>query len=52
MIGLLAPHGFGLVQILLICVPATLLATLIAAFVHYLSFGPKVPPEGIEDKKT
>jgi anaerobic C4-dicarboxylate transporter DcuA len=34
MIGLLAPHGYGLVQILLICVPATLLATLIAAFVQ------------------
>jgi hypothetical protein len=32
MIGLLAPHGYGLVQILLICVPSTLLAVLIAAF--------------------
>ena len=32
MIGLLATHGFGLVQILLICVPSTLLAVLIAAF--------------------
>jgi anaerobic C4-dicarboxylate transporter DcuA len=34
MIGLLATHGFGLVQILLICVPSTLLAVLIAAFVQ------------------
>lgn len=34
MIGLLAAHGIGLVQILLICVPATLLAVLIAAFVQ------------------
>ncbi|MES2476992.1 MAG: anaerobic C4-dicarboxylate transporter [Verrucomicrobiota bacterium] len=34
MIGLLAPHGYGLVQILLICVPSTLLAVLIAAFVQ------------------
>src|ERR1041385_7243735 len=34
MIGLLASHGFGLVQILLICVPSTLLAVLIAAFVQ------------------
>jgi anaerobic C4-dicarboxylate transporter DcuA len=32
MIGLLAPHHVGLVQILLICVPSTLLAVLIAAF--------------------
>ncbi len=32
MIGLLAGHGYGLVQILLICVPSTLLAVLIAAF--------------------
>lgn len=32
MIGLLASHGVGLVQILLICVPSTLLAVLIAAF--------------------
>jgi anaerobic C4-dicarboxylate transporter DcuA len=32
MIGLLATHGYGLVQILLICVPSTLLAVLIAAF--------------------
>jgi len=31
MIGLLASHGIGLVQILLICVPSTLLAVLIAA---------------------
>ncbi len=34
MIGLLAPHHVGLVQILLICVPSTLLAVLIAAFVQ------------------
>jgi anaerobic C4-dicarboxylate transporter DcuA len=34
MIGLLSTHGFGLIQILLICVPATLLAVLIAAFVQ------------------
>ncbi|MEZ0276799.1 MAG: anaerobic C4-dicarboxylate transporter family protein [Roseimicrobium sp.] len=34
MIGLMATHGFGLVQILLICVPSTLLAVLIAAFVQ------------------
>ena len=34
MIGLLAPHHIGLVQILLICVPATLLAVLVAAFVQ------------------
>ena len=32
MIGLLATHGIGLVQILFICVPSTLLAVLIAAF--------------------
>jgi anaerobic C4-dicarboxylate transporter DcuA len=32
MIGLMASHGVGLVQILLICVPSTLLAVLIAAF--------------------
>jgi anaerobic C4-dicarboxylate transporter DcuA len=32
MITILASHGFGLVQILLICVPATLLAVLLAAF--------------------
>ena len=31
MIGLLAKHGLGLVQILLICVPSTLLAVAIAA---------------------
>jgi anaerobic C4-dicarboxylate transporter DcuA len=31
MIGLLAPHHIGLVQILLICVPSTLLAVFIAA---------------------
>lgn len=34
MIGLMASHGIGLVQILLICVPATLLSVLIAAFVQ------------------
>jgi anaerobic C4-dicarboxylate transporter DcuA len=34
MIGLLAAHGMGLVQILLICVPSTLLAVVIAAFVQ------------------
>ena len=34
MIGLLATHHVGLVQILLICVPSTLLAVLIAAFVQ------------------
>jgi anaerobic C4-dicarboxylate transporter DcuA len=34
MIGLLATHHFGLVQILLICVPSTLLAVLIAALVQ------------------
>jgi anaerobic C4-dicarboxylate transporter DcuA len=34
MIGLLAPHGYGLIQILLICVPATLLSVMIAAFVQ------------------
>lgn len=34
MIGLMAPHGFGLVQIMLICVPATLMAVLLAAFVQ------------------
>ncbi|RYD20550.1 MAG: anaerobic C4-dicarboxylate transporter [Verrucomicrobiaceae bacterium] len=34
MIGLLAGHGMGLVQILLICVPSTLLSVLIAAFVQ------------------
>ena len=34
MIGLLAPHHIGLVQILLICVPSTLLAVFIAAFVQ------------------
>src|SRR4026209_2617356 len=32
MIGLLAAHNVGLVQILLICVPSTLLAVVIAAF--------------------
>ena len=34
MIGLLAAHNIGLVQILLICVPSTLLAVLMAAFVQ------------------
>jgi anaerobic C4-dicarboxylate transporter DcuA len=34
MIGLLAPHHLGLVQILLICVPSTLLSVLIASFVQ------------------
>lgn len=34
MVSLLGPSGFGLVQILLICVPATVLATLIAAVVQ------------------
>jgi anaerobic C4-dicarboxylate transporter DcuA len=34
MIGLMASHGIGLVQILLICVPSTLLAVVIAAFVQ------------------
>ena len=34
MIGLLATHGMGLVQILLICVPSTLIAVIIAAFVQ------------------
>jgi anaerobic C4-dicarboxylate transporter DcuA len=34
MIGLLASHGYGLVQILLICVPSTLLAVVIAAIVQ------------------
>jgi anaerobic C4-dicarboxylate transporter DcuA len=34
MIGLLASHHFGLIQILLICVPSTLLAVIIAAFVQ------------------
>lgn len=34
MIAIFASHGYGLVQILLICVPSTLLAVLIAAFVQ------------------
>jgi anaerobic C4-dicarboxylate transporter DcuA len=34
MIGLLAAHNIGLVQILLICIPSTLLAVVIAAFVQ------------------
>src|SRR5215468_2591077 len=34
MIGLLAAHHFGLVQILMICVPSTLLAVIVAAFVQ------------------
>ena len=34
MIGLLATHGMGLVQILCICVPSTLISVLLAAFVQ------------------
>jgi anaerobic C4-dicarboxylate transporter DcuA len=34
MVGLLSAHGFGLVQLLLICVPSTLLAVVAAAFVQ------------------
>jgi anaerobic C4-dicarboxylate transporter DcuA len=34
MISLLATHHFGLVQILLVCVPSTLLAVVMAAFVQ------------------
>lgn len=34
MIGLLAPHGYGLIQILLICLPATLLAVITAALIQ------------------
>src|SRR6185369_6456443 len=34
MIGLLSTHGLGLVQILLICVPSTVLAVLIGAIVQ------------------
>lgn len=34
MIGLLAPHHIGLVQILLICVPSTLIAVFIASLVQ------------------
>jgi anaerobic C4-dicarboxylate transporter DcuA len=34
MISLLAPHHIGLLQILMVCVPATLLSVLIAAFVQ------------------
>src|SRR6516225_2774700 len=34
MIGLLAAHHIGLVQILLICVPATLMAVIVAALVQ------------------
>jgi anaerobic C4-dicarboxylate transporter DcuA len=34
MIGLLAPHHIGLVQILLICVPSTLIAVFIAALLQ------------------
>jgi anaerobic C4-dicarboxylate transporter DcuA len=34
MIGLLATHHVGLVQILLICVPSTLLSVIVAAFVQ------------------
>ncbi len=44
MIGLLAMHGIGLVQILLICVPSTLLAVLIAAFVQ-LRVGKELPDD-------
>lgn len=61
MIGLLAAHHFGLVQILLICVPSTLLAVLIASVVqlgvgkelkddpeyqHRLKCGEVTPPSG------
>src|SRR5215475_1126720 len=34
MISMLAAHHFGLIQILLICVPSTLLSVLVAAFVQ------------------
>lgn len=34
MIGLLATHGYGLVQILLICVPSTLVAVILGAIVQ------------------
>jgi anaerobic C4-dicarboxylate transporter DcuA len=34
MIGLLASHGMGLVQILLICIPSTLISVIIAAIVQ------------------
>jgi anaerobic C4-dicarboxylate transporter DcuA len=34
MIGLLAPHGIGLVQILIICVPSTLIAVFVASLVQ------------------
>src|SRR5215467_9970563 len=34
MIGLLATHHMGLVQILLICIPSTLLAVIVAAFIQ------------------
>src|SRR5215831_2908288 len=34
MISMLAAHHFGLIQILLICVPSTLLAVVVAAFVQ------------------
>jgi anaerobic C4-dicarboxylate transporter DcuA len=34
MIGILAAHHVGLVQILLICIPSTLLAVIVAAFVQ------------------
>jgi anaerobic C4-dicarboxylate transporter DcuA len=34
MIGILASHNFGLIQILLICIPSTLLAVVIAAIVQ------------------
>jgi len=41
MIGLLAPHHVGLIQILLICVPSTLLAVLLAAITQ-LRVGPEL----------
>jgi len=65
MIGLLAPHHFGLPQILLICIPSTLLAVLLAAFAQLkvgkeladdpeyqrrLFAGDAQPPAGAEKK--
>lgn len=44
MIGLLATHGIGLVQILLICLPSTLLAVVIAAFVQ-MRVGKELPDD-------
>src|SRR6188508_3043788 len=41
MISILATHNVGLIQILLICVPSTLLAVVIAAFVQ-LRVGPEL----------